>query len=439
MGNILIKGCIVLPMTAALEDEQKLFTGNIGIASGKVVFASDSVEEYDAFLKQYGEKLTIIDGAGFVAMPGLINLHNHVSMSLMRSYADDMPLMPWLNEKIWPFESKLTAEDIALGARLGIAEMLLGGTTAFADMYWMTRYIAEEADKMGIRALIGSSFLDGRTDEFKTDIAYLAERYVKNKNTTVQIAAAPHAPYTCSPETIKEGLKMCQKYGIGVHTHISETRDEIAIIKEKYNKTPVEYFRDLGMFDYPTLAAHCVWVDEKDMEIMVRYRVSVAHNPQSNMKLASGAAPVAKMVEHGLNVGIGTDGPSSNNDLDMWDEMRTASLLQKLVNYNPCALPAYQILQMATVNGAKALGLEGKTGVIKKDAWADIILVNVAGVHLNPHNDIIANLVYCGKAADVDTVIVNGRILVRNHQLLGVDVEALCKEAGKRVEEIKRR
>lgn len=437
--NILIKGCVVLPMTAAADDKTKFFTGNIGVADGKIVFASDSDEESNAFQEQYKDGLKVIDGKGFVAMPGLINLHNHVSMSLMRSYADDMPLMPWLTEKIWPFEAKLTADDIALGARLGIAEMLLGGTTAFADMYWMTRYIAEEADKMGIRALIGSSFLDGRTDEFEADIAYLGERYAGKEDSVVKIAVAPHAPYTCSPDTVKLGLGKCRKYGIGVHTHISETRDEIAIIKEKYGKTPVEYFRDLGMFDYPTLAAHCVWVDEKDMEIMARYGVSVAHNPQSNMKLASGAAPVAKMLEHGLNVGVGTDGPSSNNDLDMWDEMRTASLLQKLVNYDPCALPAYQTLQMATVNGAKALGMEGKTGVIKKGAYADIILVNVASPHLNPHNDIIANLVYCGKASDVDTVIVNGKVLVENRRLLGVDTASLCKDAETRVAGIKKR
>lgn len=425
-------------MTASESDPCKYFVGNIGIADGKILFADAEPASVDRFRARSHEPLEEIEGEGMVALPGFINLHNHVSMSLMRSYADDMPLMPWLNDKIWPFEAKLNGEDIYLGAKLGIAEMLLGGTTTFVDMYWHSDRVADAVSEMGIRGVVCPTFVGANYDNFEPEAIRMAEKYGSKKG-RIQIMLAPHAAYTCPPDTLKKALKIADRYGLGIQIHVSETLDEQRMIREQYGKTPVAHLRDVGLFERPVLAAHCVYVDEADMEIMARCGVSVAHNPQSNMKLASGIAPVSRMLEAGINVGIGTDGPSSNNDLDMWEELRTASLLQKVATLNPCALTAYQTLRMATVHGAKAIGREGELGVIAPGALADLILVDMRRPHLSPQNDLIANLVYCGKASDVDTVIVDGQVVVKEHQLLMADVQTLCCEAGERVGEIKKR
>lgn len=436
--NLLIKGCTILPMTASESDPCKYFVGNIGIADGKILFADAEPASVDRFRARSHEPLEEIEGEGMVALPGFINLHNHVSMSLMRSYADDMPLMPWLNDKIWPFEAKLNGEDIYLGAKLGIAEMLLGGTTTFVDMYWHSDRVADAVSEMGIRGVVCPTFVGANYDNFEPEAIRMAEKYGSKKG-RIQIMLAPHAAYTCPPDTLKKALKIADRYGLGIQIHVSETLDEQRMIREQYGKTPVAHLRDVGLFERPVLAAHCVYVDEADMEIMARCGVSVAHNPQSNMKLASGIAPVSRMLEAGINVGIGTDGPSSNNDLDMWEELRTASLLQKVAMLNPCALTAYQTLRMATVHGAKAIGREDELGVIAPGALADLMLVDMRRPHLSPQNDLIANLVYCGKASDVDTVIVDGQVVVKEHQLLTADVQTLCRDAGERVDEIKKR
>lgn len=436
--NLLIKGCTILPMTASESDPCKYFVGNIGIADGKILFADAEPASVDRFRARSHEPLEEIEGEGMVALPGFINLHNHVSMSLMRSYADDMPLMPWLNDKIWPFEAKLNGEDIYLGAKLGIAEMLLGGTTTFVDMYWHSDRVADAVSEMGIRGVVCPTFVGANYDNFEPEAIRMAEKYGSKKG-RIQIMLAPHAAYTCPPDTLKKALKIADRYGLGIQIHVSETLDEQRMIREQYGKTPVAHLRDVGLFERPVLAAHCVYVDEADMEIMARCGVSVAHNPQSNMKLASGIAPVSRMLEAGINVGIGTDGPSSNNDLDMWEELRTASLLQKVATLNPCALTAYQTLRMATVHGAKAIGREDELGVIAPGALADLMLVDMRRTHLSPQNDLIANLVYCGKASDVDTVIVDGQVVVKEHQLLTADVQTLCRDAGERVDEIKKR
>lgn len=433
-------------MTAASADNRKYFRGNIGIAGGRIVFAGAAPEEPEAFTARYGKRkgaaehggdtLQVIDGSRFIAMPGLINLHNHVSMSLMRSYADDMPLMRWLRERIWPFEAKLTGDDVYLGAQLGIAEMLLGGTTTFVDMYWMAERVAQAAKEAGIRAVVCPAFMDSRLEESERETAALIEAFHGKDDGRITVRIAPHAPYTNAPETIRKVVELCRRYDVGVHIHLSETQEEVDIIRNTYGKTPTEYLEELGLFDLPTLAVHCVHLTDAEIDILHRRNVSIAHNPQSNMKLSSGIAPVAEMIARGLNVGIGTDGPSSNNDLDMWDEMRTASLLQKVATGDPCALPAYETLQMATVNGARAIGMEGELGVIRAGARADIILIDAEKPHLYPRHNLISNLVYCGKASDVDTVIVDGRILVQGRRLLHTDTGRLYRSAEARAEEL---
>lgn len=459
--NILIKNCTIVPMSAAITEPIKYFKGSIAISDGIIIFTSainsgsqnyindiglpSDAESFAsdaqclAFEQEHEGDITVIDATGKVAMPGLINLHNHVSMSLMRGYADDIPLMPWLYDYIWPFEAKLTGEDIYLGAKLGIAEMLLGGTTTFADMYWKAQKVAQAVDEMGIRAVIAKPLTDQIYDTFERETIELIEKYEGKMGSMIKIRIAPHAPYTCSPETITKALKICERYNIGVHTHMSESRQEVATIKEIYGKTPTEYYRDLGVFNYPTLAAHCVHMTDSDIKTLLQYGVSVSHNPQSNMKISSGIAPVTEMLKRGINVGIGTDGPGSNNDLDMWEEMRSASFLQKVATEDACAIPAYQLLQMATINGARALGMEGKLGVLKNGARADIILIDTAKAHLTPCNDLIANLAYCAKASDVDTVLVDGQLLVENGKLTASSLSNICSDAQRCVDDIAKR
>ncbi len=428
----IIQDCLILPMTG--REGGECFRGHIGIEGDRI-----------AFVRRQGEPLPdapgaeVIDGRGKLAMPGLVNTHNHIPMTLLRSYADDLPLMPWLNDHVWPFEARMTRDDIRVGAELGMAEMLLGGTTTSTDMYWMDEAVAEAAERTGIRAVIAPSILDGKREAFDHDFALLTGRYGRGQHPRITLMVAPHAVYTCSPETLEYARDTAAAHGIGITIHVSETQDEQRMIRERYGKTPVEMLRDLGMLGPRTLVVHAVWVSDSDIEIMREHGVSVAHNPQSNMKLASGIAPFAKMAAAGLNVSIGTDGPSSNNDLDMWEEMRSASFLQKVATLDPCVFPAYEVLKMATVNGARALGLADEIGQLREGMKADIILLDIEKPHLYPQTDMVANLAYCAKASDVETVFVDGRKVVENRRLLTMDQTALCREAQERFDAIKGR
>ncbi len=428
----IIRDCLILPMTE--QEGGKCFRGHVGIEGDRIAFVLGQDETLPDM-----PGAEIIDGRGKLAMPGLVNTHNHIPMTLLRSYADDLPLMPWLNDHVWPFEARMTRDDIRVGAELGMAEMLLGGTTTSTDMYWMDEAVAEAAERTGIRAVIAPSILDGKREAFDRDFALLTERYGRGQHPRITLMVAPHAVYTCSPETLEYVRDTAAAHGIGIMIHVSETQDEQRMIRERYGKTPVEMLRDLGMLGPRTLIVHAVWVSDSDIEIMREHGVSVAHNPQSNMKLASGIAPFAKMAAAGINVSIGTDGPSSNNDLDMWEEMRSASFLQKVATLDPCIFPAYEVLRMATVNGARALGLEGEMGQLRKGMKADIILLDIEKPHLYPQTDIVANLVYCAKASDVETVFVDGRKVVENRRLLTMNQAALCLEAQERFEAIKDR
>jgi 5-methylthioadenosine/S-adenosylhomocysteine deaminase len=422
-NKLLITNALILPMT----ERDEIFTGSIGIVGDKIEFVSREQRTL--------EGARVIDAGGKVAMPGLVNAHNHISMALLRSYADDLPLMTWLTGHVWPFEAKMRREDVRAGAELGMAEMLLGGTTTSADMYWMDEAVAEAAEKAGIRAVIGTSILDGKKEAFDSDFAAL-QKYVGHPRITLMVA--PHAPYTCSPETLEYARNTAEKANVGLMIHVSETADEQKIIAEKYHCTPVELLRDLGLLTPRTLVIHGVFLSEGDIAILHKHGCSVAHNPQSNMKLASGIAPVAQLAAAGVNVSIGTDGPASNNDLDMWEELRAASLLAKVASADPCALSAWEVLHMATAGGAKALGLEGVTGELREGLKADIILVDVEKPHYYPRANMVANLAYCGKAADVETVIVDGRVVVEGRKLLTLNVSDVCREADRRFADIVR-
>lgn len=438
MGNILIKEAVIVPMYEL--SGKKYFKGSVGIEGNLITLVDEKGgAASELFAQKHAGDLVEIDGRGMALMPGLVNTHCHVPMTLMRSYADDLPLMPWLQEYIWPFEAGMTPDDIEMGAELAVAEMLLGGTTCFADMYLQEAEVAKVVEKTGIRALLSSTFFASNRDGFERDIAELTARYPAPGDGRVSLMLDPHSPYSCSKEDLLYIKELSHKLHIGINLHVAETLEEMEIIRERTGMSPVKYLDSLGLLAPSTIAVHCVYVSEEDIDILRQRGVSVSHNPQSNMKLASGVSPVTAMMAKGVNVAIGTDGAASNNDLDMWEEMRSASLLQKVARMDACVLPAWEVLKMATVNGARAVGLGGRIGQIREGMLADLIMVDMRKPHLNPVSNVISNLVYCAKSADVHTVIVDGRIVVREGRLLGADLAGLYERVGRRVEEIKER
>ncbi len=429
--NILINNGIILPMNASNEDKP-YFNGYVGIEGERIAFVSSNPDEAKAFIAKHKDDCTQIDASGKVVMPGLINTHTHVAMALLRGISDDVPLMEWLEQHIWPIEGKMGYQEVYDGARLGILEMLMGGTTTFVDMYPYEEAIAEAAESAGIRAVVSPCPMDFRMEHFENDWRQVKKRFSGSRLVTMWMG--PHAVYTLSGEHLQRSISLSKELGVGSHVHLAETQTEQDNCMAQHGMSPTEYLEKEGMFSTKTLAAHCVVMSDHDIEILTRHGVSVAHNPQSNMKLASGIAPVRKMLDAGINVAIGTDGASSNNDLDMWEEMRTASLLQKVSTMDPCAIPAYTALQMATVNGAKAIGREGELGILAAGAFADILLVDIEKAHLYPHTNLISELVYSTHASDVDTVIVNGKIVVRNRKCLSMNAAEVCATAQKQID-----
>ena len=424
--NTLIENGIILPMNAPTQ-ENAFFKGNVGIENDKIVFVSPDSRDRNLFLEKHKDDCTRIDATGKVVMPGLINTHTHVAMALLRGISDDVPLMEWLEQHIWPIEGKMAYDEVHTGARLGILEMLMGGTTTFVDMYPYEEAVAQAAETAGIRAVVCPCPMDFRMEHFESDWRKVQERF--SNSPTVSMMIGPHAIYTLSDKNLKRAMDLSKELDCGNHIHLAETQVEDTDARNKYGMSPTQYFEKAGLFDAPTLAAHCVVLSDNDISILAKRNVSVAHNPQSNMKLASGIAPVGRLIDAGVNVSLGTDGASSNNDLDMWEEMRSASLLQKVSTLNPCVIPAYTALRMATVNGAKAIGRERELGQLMPGAFADIILVDIEKPHLYPHTNIISELVYSAHASDVDTVIINGRIVVKNRKCLTMDADKVCQDA----------
>ena len=431
--NILIKNGIILPMNAS-EGQELYYKGYLGIEGERIAFVSKDSSEADRFIASHKDDCTEIDASGKIVMPGLINTHTHVAMALLRGISDDVPLMEWLQEHIWPIEGKMGYDEVYAGARLRMLEMLMGGTTTLVDMYPYEEAIAEAAESAGIRAFVSPCPMDFRMEHFENDWRQVQKRFSQSR--LVTMIMGPHAIYTLSKENLERSISLAKELGTASHVHLAETETEDRDARAKYGMSPTEYFEKAGLFSTPTLAAHCVMVSDKDIEILARNHVSVAHNPQSNMKLASGIAPVKKMMDAGINVALGTDGASSNNDLDMWEEMRSASLLQKVATMDPCAIPAYTALQMATVNGAKAIGREGELGVLATGAMADILIVDLEKPHLYPHTNLISELVYSAHAQDVETVIVNGQIVVKDRICLTMNAKDVCQTAQKHIDRL---
>jgi 5-methylthioadenosine/S-adenosylhomocysteine deaminase len=427
MSKTLIRA-MILPMTGADDFYPQ---GEIAVEDGKILSVGEQGSAPEGFVPD-----RIIDLPNDVVMPGLINAHTHAAMTMLRSYADDLPLMPWLETKVWPFEGKMTDEDIYWGTLLALAEMIQSGTTTMLDMYASMDKVAEAVLEAGTRVVLTRGLIGNAPNgerAFNENIE-LVEKYHGSGNGRLTVMFGPHAPYTCSGEYIQRVKAEADRLGVGIHIHVAETKDELRIIQEQYGKTPVQWLNDLGLFGGHVVAAHCVHLTEEDMQILADKKVCVAHNAESNMKLNSGTAPILELRAKGVVVGLGTDGASSNNNLDLFGEMRTASFQQKLKK-DSTALPAYEVLEMATVGGAKALGLED-VGVLAPGYKADLISINFDQPHFYPRFSVPAHLVYVAHAGDVRTVMVDGEILMEERQLKTIDVKKVCQEVEQRAKAI---
>lgn len=411
------------------EKENEFKSGLIAILNDEIVYVGDkkAFNAIEAF-----KDASYIDGNRMIALPGFINAHTHTAMSLFRSYADDMPLWEWLTERIWPLEELLHPEDAYWLSLLSIAEMISSGTTTFSDMYMFMEHTMRAVKDSGIRGVLarGIQGTDENTPLRFQETKDLIKHHKKDDG-RITVMIGPHAIYTCDRDVLRECRDLALKTGLGIHIHLAETSKEVKDCMDDYNYTPVELLEDIGLFDASVTAAHCVHLTDRDMEILRRYNVKVVHCPVSNMKLASGFAPIDKLMDKGICVSLGTDGAASNNNSSIFKEMSAAALIIKGHTGNPTAVPAKSALKMASINGAKALLLDKEIGSIEAGKKADIILIDTGKPHYHPHADIASNLVYGGYSADVDTVIINGHILYKNRQFTCLDLEKVYYMANK--------
>lgn len=408
------------------------------VKKGSVLIENDLIIEIG--LDEGGQADVVIDGERKVLIPGLVNTHTHLSMTLLRGMADDLPLQTWLEDYIWPAEAHLDGEHCYAGALLAALEMIKSGTTCCNDMYFFMDDVARALDEAGLRGIICHGMIDtGDADKRKKEIRETQRIIDKCHNTAdgrITVALGPHAPYTCSEELLRWSRKKADQDDLQIHIHVSETEGEVQNILESTQKRPFEYLDSLGLLGPDLLAAHAVWLSSDEIGLIKDRGVKLSHNPVSNMKLASGISPVTELVRKGVCVGLGTDGAASNNNLDLFPEMKTATLLQKVNQKDPTALPARKVLKMATTDGARALGLEDEIGTIEVGKKADLVLVDMVAPHLTPQRNPLSHLVYSVGGSDVDTVICNGQLLMQEKEVLVLDQMEVMEMAREAAEDL---
>ncbi len=407
------------------------------ILNGSAIAIKDGIildiDAKEIIQKKYEAKI-IITGEQRIIMPGLINGHSHAAMTLLRGIADDKSLIDWLNNYIFPLEKKFVSKEfVRVGTELACWEMIRGGTTTFVDMYFYPDIIAEVATRCGMRALVSSTVSDNQTPNAKNaeDALINGESFInrwKKKNSLITPILGPHAIYSMKLEQLEHTRNLANNLNTPISIHLSESQFESEFSTQNYEMTSIEALESINFFEGTTIAAHVVWPSDKEIEILAQRNVGVVHNPTSNMKLSSGVAPISKMIEAGVLVGLGTDGAASNNDLDMWEEMRLASLLQKVTSMDPEVLPAIEVLRMATSNGAKIIGMENEIGTIAEGMKADIIQIAYDDVHHIPSYDIASHLVYVTDEQDVMNVIIDGKLIMHQREFLTLDTEQIREE-----------
>ena len=424
--SLLVTNATVVTMDAA---GRVIANGAVAVDGSDIV----GVDTADAIGRQFRGAETI-DAAGQVVLPGLINTHTHAPMVLYRGLADDLALMEWLSKYIFPAEAKtVSPEFVRAGTRLAALEMIQSGTTTYADMYYFEEEIAKETKAAGMRGVLGETIIQFPVADAKTPAEALvrAEAFIKmfKGDALITPAVAPHAIYTNDAATLTAARDLSKRYGVPTIIHLAETQDEVKITQEQRKMSPVGYLDSLGFLSPGVLAAHAVWVSDAEVAVLKARGVGVAHNPESNMKLASGTAPVPAYLRAGVALGLGTDGAASNNDLDMFEAMRTASMLHKLVSKDPRVVSAKESLQMATIGGARALGMERQIGSLEPGKRADLIVVGMNTARHTPMYDPISHLVYVTRGDDVRTTIVHGKVLMRDRKMLTLNEPAILEEA----------
>lgn len=432
---LIVNGAVV-----TMDGARNLYEDGFVAIQGERIVAVGPMSELAN--RRYAVKQTL-DARGKAVLPGLVNTHTHLPMVLYRGLADDLILQEWLTKFIFPAEAKNTNKDFVIwGTRLGLLELIRGGTTTYADMYYFEDDVAVETKRAGLRGVLGETLLDFPAPDNKTwaEAVSYTEAFVKRWKGDALIvpAFAPHAPYTVSTEHLNEVRRLAEQHDVPILTHIAEAPTELTDIQQRYNARPVEYLERINFLSPRVVGAHVVHVNEAEIATLKRREVGIGHCPQSNMKLSSGTAPIPAMLEQGLRVGLGTDGAASNNDLSLWEEIDTAAKLHKLISMKPTVLPAPEALALATLGGARALHLEKEIGSLEVGKRADVILVGLDAPHQTPRYNLYSHLVYATKASDVTDTIVNGRVLMRNRRVLTVDeltVKARAREYQKRVQQ----
>lgn len=422
--NILIKDAKILDMI-----KEEIFSGNIYIENEKIEYIGN-----DFNFK--ADK--IIDGKGKLAMPGFINAHTHVGMSLFRNYSDDVNLQTWLEDNIWPLEENLEAEDVYIASLLSMSEMIMTGTTTFADMYFFEEETikALKLSKMRAHLSRGLTIPDFEDYRIKENLN-LFDKFNYTQSGRIQIGFGPHAIYTTDKEYLKKIAKLSKDKNIPIHIHLSETKKENDDCIKKYGKTPTEVLEECNIFENKTIAAHGVHLSDTDLDILAKYDVSIIHNPSSNLKLSSGFLDVRRLLDRGINVAIGTDSAASNNNLSIIKEISIAALVSKYKD--PKNLSAFEVLKMATINGAKALGIDDKVASLEKGKLADIILIDIENVNHIPNNNLISSLVYSTYDEDIVCTIINGEIVYENNKFIHINQKELIKKASQCFEKLRTR
>jgi 5-methylthioadenosine/S-adenosylhomocysteine deaminase len=424
--SLIVTGGVVVTMDAY---GRVIPNGAVAVDGADIV----GVDTADAIGKQFRGAETI-DANGRIVMPGLVNTHTHAPMVLYRGLADDLSLMDWLNKYIFPAEAKtVSPEMVRAGTRLAALEMIQSGTTTYADMYYFEEEIARETKAAGLRGVLGQTIIQFPVADAKTpaDSLARAEKFIAEfkGDPLITPAVAPHALYTLDGPTLRAARELARRHGVPTIIHLAETRDEVTTAQERFKSSSVAYLDSLGFLGPGVLAAHGVWVSDADVAILKSRGVGVSHNPESNMKLASGTAPVTAYLRNGVALGLGTDGAASNNDLDMFEAMRIASLLHKLQTMDPRVVNAKTALDMGTMGGARALGMEKQIGSLETGKRADLIVVDATGARQTPMYDPVSHLVYVTRGSDVETTIVHGKVLMRDRKMLTLDEAAIIKEA----------
>lgn len=423
--DLLITGGLVL----SLDNGVGTFKNGAVAVTGDRIAAVGPAEDF-----QRASAGRVLDAAGGIIMPGLVNTHTHAAMTLFRGLADDLPLMNWLNDHIFPAEAKLTDETVYWGSLLACAEMIRCGTTCFCDMYLFEDAVARAAADAGMRAVVGEVLFDAPSPNYgplEKGFAYtesLIEKWAGHP--LVTIAVEPHSPYLCAPELLKEAAALAKRHHLPLVMHLSETRSEVDQVKEKYGKTPVQHLADLEVLSGNLVADHCVVLTDKDMDLLKEFNVKVSHNPESNMKLASGIAPVPALLERGVCVGLGTDGCASNNDLDLFSEMDTAAKLHKVASLDPTATDADTVLGMATTSGGRVLGMGDAIGSLKPGKKADLIVIDTDKPHLTPIYHPVSHLVYAARGNDVTATVIGGRVVMEAGRQCTIDLDRVIEKVA---------